>query len=117
MDTLEIGKQAELRACSILEANGLKLLARNYHSPFGEIDLIMRDQEEVVFVEVRERSPSDFASALESVTKAKQRKIIKTAMHYLQKLQWFDKVHCRFDVVAFDDDKTEWVKDAFRVEY
>lgn len=117
MDTREIGLQAEQVACHFLEKNGLKLLARNYRCTFGEIDLIMRDNNDIVFVEVRKRTNIDFGSAVESVTLTKQRKVIKAAMHYLQKLRWFDKVHCRFDIIGISQGQMEWLKDAFQAEY
>ncbi|MHB1948622.1 MAG: YraN family protein [Gammaproteobacteria bacterium] len=114
MDTREIGQQAEQDACDFLEKNGLKLLARNYRCALGEVDLIMRDEQNtVVFIEVRKRSHHQFASAIESVTQSKQRKVIKTATHYLQKQNWFDKVACRFDIVGMSKDEIEWIKDAF----
>jgi putative endonuclease len=116
MDTLEIGHKAEHEAFVFLEKKGLKLLARNYHCIFGEIDLIMRDRNHIVFVEVRKRSRTYFASAIESVNFTKQRKLIKTATHYLQKQRWFDKVQCRFDVVGISEDQLEWIKDAFSAE-
>lgn len=117
MDTLEIGQYAEQQACTFLETKGLKLLTRNYHCVFGEIDLIMRDKQDVVFVEVRSRSNENFASAVESVTLTKQRKVIKTAIHYLQKQRWFDKVQCRFDIIGITNDNLEWIKDAFSENY
>lgn len=117
MDTLEIGYQAEQQACTFLEKKGLKLLARNYRCVFGEIDLIMRDYDDtVVFVEVRKRSHDDFATAIESVTLTKQRKVIKTATHYLQRQNWFDKVSCRFDIIGLVHDEIEWLQDAFSSE-
>jgi len=117
MVTREIGQQAEQYACEYLENQGLKLLARNYRCALGEIDLIMRDEQNtVVFIEVRKRSHPHFATAIESVTHNKQRKIIKTATHYLQKQNWFDKVTCRFDIVGLSKDEVEWIKDAFSTE-
>lgn len=116
MGTLEIGQQAEKQACVFLEEKGLKLLARNYHCVFGEIDLIMRDQDDVVFVEVRKRTNTDYGDAIESITLIKQRKLIKTATHYLQKLQWLDKVPCRFDIIGISLNQIEWIKDAFTAD-
>ena len=117
MGTRDTGVLAEEQACQYLEKNGLKLLLRNYRCGMGEIDLIMRDKNDVVFVEVRKRTHTDFASAIESVTKGKQRKIIKTAVHYLQKQNWFDKVQSRFDVIGISHDQVEWIKDAFSADY
>lgn len=115
MGNLEIGQQAEEQACAFLEKKGLKLLERNFRCKLGEIDLIMRDKDEVVFVEVRKRSSDAFGSAVESVTFTKQRKVINTAMLYLQKQNWFDKVQCRFDIIGITQNKIEWIKDAFSV--
>lgn len=117
MDTLTIGKQAEANACQFLETKGFKLLARNYYCRFGEIDLIMKDRDEIVFVEVRQRASDHVLSPVESVNLTKQRKLIKTATHYLQQQRWFDKVSCRFDVVGITQDEIEWIKDAFSADY
>jgi putative endonuclease len=113
MDTLSIGLLGEQQACQFLEARGLKLLARNYRCLFGEIDLVMRDKEEVVFVEVRKRKTNRFGSPIESITLAKQRKIIKTALQYLQKMYCFGDIQYRFDVVGITGEEIEWIKDAF----
>lgn len=116
-DVQFIGQEAEEQACVFLQIQGLKLLVRNYHCPLGEIDLIMLDQQEVIFIEVRKRSHRDYANPLESITPMKQKKIIKTALHYLQKQRWFDKVHCRFDVIGISHNQCEWIKDAFSVNH
>lgn len=113
MDTQIIGFQAEQDAFKFLEKRGLILLARNYRSPLGEIDLIMRDHHTVVFIEVRKRTKNHFGTASETVTRAKQQKIISTATHYLQKQQWFDKVLCRFDIIGISSSQIEWIQDAF----
>lgn len=116
MDTLNIGQKAEQEAATFLEKKGLILLVRNYHCLFGEIDLIMRDHDDIVFVEVRKRSNPYYATPEESVDITKQRKLIKTALHYLQKQRWFDKVQCRFDVVGISKNQIEWIQDAFSAE-
>ncbi len=71
----EIGKAQESRAADFLRSKGLKLLCRNYHSRFGEIDLIMSDSGTLVFIEVRYRANGLFGGAAASVTVAKQRRI------------------------------------------
>jgi putative endonuclease len=102
----------EALAAQHLTQKGLALLEQNYHSRFGEIDLIMRDQHTLVFIEVRQRSSNRFGDALESVDQRKQQKIILTAQHYLSMHP--DESPCRFDVVALDKDhQIQWVKDAF----
>ena len=115
-DTESVGSQAEQRAAIFLQQQGLVIRAKNYRCKAGEIDLIMQQADTLVFIEVRLRSHRQFANAAESVTIAKQRKIIKTAQFYLQQHQLTDKINCRFDVIAFGDNPTpEWIKNAFCV--
>jgi len=115
---LTVGQQAEQWASEYLHKQGLKLVSQNYHCRRGEIDLIMTDQDILVFVEVRYRKTNTFGSALESIDLKKQTKIIFTAEHYLQqKKPSFS--HFRFDVVAITGHQTNldiiWVKDAFQL--
>lgn len=108
------GAMAEDRAEVFLQQQGLVIRAKNYRCKLGEIDLIMQHTDTLVFVEVRLRTHQAFANAAESVTIQKQQKIIKTAQFYLQQHHLTDKAHCRFDVVAFNDNGSpEWIKDAF----
>lgn len=108
------GALAEARAEKFLRARGLICCAKNYRCPQGEIDLIMRDSETLVFVEVRLRSNPNFEQAAESVSARKQHKIIRAAQHYLLHHQLTDKIPCRFDVIAFDGaDEINWIADAF----
>lgn len=119
MDTLntrKIGNNAETLACDYLQKNGLQLVDRNFFCSLGEIDLIMRDGEYLVFVEVRSRGKND-GNVFESVDQCKQTKIIKAATFYLQKKRLFDRVDCRFDVIGIHDGHIEWLKDAFSADY
>ena len=110
----QLGDLSEQRACDFLITKGLQILTRNYRTRFGEIDLIMQEKNgEVVFVEVRNRSLSDFENAIESVSWNKQQKIIKTAMHYLEEQDLTNKVNCRFDIIGFSENHFDWIKDAF----
>ena len=108
-----LGKFAEGRAEAHLKSQGLSLVARNVRSRFGEIDLIMRDGAALVFVEVRSRSRSDFGSAADSVTRAKQRRIVLAAREYLARQPGLPA--CRFDVVTLDGtgSKPVWIRNAF----
>jgi putative endonuclease len=113
-----IGQQAEEQACNYLLNQGLKIVEHNFRCNMGEIDLIMRDKDLVVFVEVRARKKNQFANGLESVNFTKQDRILRTAVYYLQKNRLTDKVACRFDVVAITLNTSSptlcWTKDAFR---
>lgn len=107
-----IGQSAESRAAAYLEARGLVPVARNWRCRFGEIDLIMRDGETLVFVEVRMRSRQDFGGAAASVTPAKQKKLAATARLYLGQVN--PTPPCRFDVIALDEhDSPVWLRNAF----
>ena len=110
---IQLGRNAEQKACDFLLAKGLHLIARNFHCSLGEIDLIMQDGEDIVFVEVRSRSSADYGSAIESINKNKQKKVIKSAVFYLKKRNWLEKVNYRFDVIGFSPSDCEWIKNAF----
>ena len=94
-----------------LVSQGLTTQLQNFRCKLGEIDLIMLDNGTLVFVEVRLRKHTQFASASESINYKKQQKMVKTAQFYLQQQQLFDKIPCRFDAVTFDHHmKPEWLK-------
>jgi putative endonuclease len=120
LNSARSGQLAEQQACEFLTGKGLKLLVRNFSCKFGEIDLIMQDRDEIVFVEVRVRNNRSHADAIESVDATKQRKIIRTATHYLQVVKQLDKVNCRFDVIGISyptvNPAVEWITDAFSTD-
>jgi putative endonuclease len=105
------GAGAEQAAADYLTARGLRLLARNVRCRGGEIDLVMRDGATLVFVEVRARAGAAFGDAAESITTAKQARIILAARHYLARHDI--DAPCRFDAVLFDAGATRWIKSAF----
>ncbi len=109
------GDEAEDLALRHLERAGLQLVVRNDASPLGEIDLVMIDGAEWVFVEVRRRASAAFGGAAASVTPAKQRRIRLQAQHLLKR-RFGDRPWpgCRFDVCAIDDGHIDWLRDAFR---
>ena len=112
MKTIDQGRIAENEACNFLQKNGLKLVKKNYHCRNGEIDLIMQDKHELVFVEVRYRKKNDYGSALESIDQNKIKKLIAAASHYVSQNQLDQPM--RFDVVGFDASlKPNWVTHAF----
>jgi len=110
-----IGKSKEKLACRYLEKKGFKLIEKNYYCRRGEIDLIMRDQDCLVFIEVRYRKNDRFGSALESIHFHKQKRLIFTAKQYLQQTR--TPLASRFDVVAISGDEANpsinWIKNAF----
>lgn len=109
----QVGSAAEDRALAHLRARGLSLVERNYHCRGGEIDLVMRDGEHLVFVEVRFRRRGRFGAAAETVDFRKQRKLATAASHYLMS-RGADRP-CRFDVVSLDDrGGLDWLRDAFQ---
>lgn len=111
---IDSGAQAEQFAAKFLQKQGLILLHHNYRSRHGEIDLIMRDGDVVVFVEVRLRSRKDFGGAAASIDAIKQKKLLHTAQLYLSGLPHLPP--CRFDAVLFHSGKEgdiEWIKNAF----
>lgn len=111
------GEAWELLAERYLWDRGLTTLARNFHCRLGEIDLVMREGEIIVFVEVRYRRQSRFGSAIESVTRNKQIKICRAAGIFLSRRPALATRPCRFDVVGISgppgDASLEWVSGAF----
>ena len=108
------GDQAEHQARRYLESRGLRWVASNFRTPGrggGEIDLVMREAETLVFVEVRQRSRSDFGGAGASVSALKQRRIILAARHYLMRLPQVPP--CRFDVLLIEAGDITWLRAAF----
>ena len=108
------GSEAENLAEHYLQKQHLVLVERNYRCRYGEIDLIMRDQTMLVFIEVKMRTRSSFGGAIHSITQSKQHKLILTANHYLAGLKKIPP--CRFDVVLITGQlqyEISWIKNAF----
>ena len=117
-DKQQKGSQAEALARQYLEHKGFDLVALNFSCKTGEVDLIMQDNDTLVFVEVRYRKETDLGSPLETVTIAKQRKLSRTAQFYLQQHFGNRWPPCRFDVIGISGDlhqqpRIEWVSNAF----
>ena len=114
------GRMAEETALTFLKSQGLTLFRQNYACKAGEIDLVMRDGETLVFVEVRFRSRSCFGTPEESVNYHKQQRLIRAARHFLQTFRLTDKHPCRLDIITFQPNKDShaapainWLKNAF----
>lgn len=112
-----IGHDAEGLAERFLSRQGLTLVTRNYRCRRGEIDLVMRDTDTLVFVEVRRRTSRAFGGGLDSVDARKRARLVATAEHYLMMKRIGDERPCRFDVVAIDGPSPhatiQWVRGAF----
>ncbi|HEX9391051.1 MAG TPA: YraN family protein [Usitatibacteraceae bacterium] len=110
----DAGEAAERAAEKFLRARDMVCVERNYRCRLGEIDLIMQDGAALVFVEVRMRKNGGFGGAAASIGRAKQRRIIAAAQHYLSGLRTLPA--CRFDAVLLNDlnaSGIEWIRDAF----
>ncbi len=104
------GAAGEAAALAFLQKQGCKLLARNWHCPFGEIDLIVKNGNTILFVEVKYRKNSGFGGAAYSITPAKLLKLQKSAEHYLQQHR-LSHTACRLDAVLIQgNDAPQWVQ-------
>jgi len=114
-----IGAHFEQRALDCLERAGLKRVESNFRTRFGELDLVMRDGDTLVFVEVRYRRHEQFGGGAASVGAAKRGKLTRAAQGFLQTHPQLASMPCRFDVVAFDGDadapSCEWQRAAFEI--
>lgn len=115
------GRRAEDRACALLTGQGLRLLHRNYRvaggpgRPAGEIDLVLQDADgTLVFVEVRSRASRSAGGAAASVGRAKRARLLHAAACLLARFE--APPPCRFDVVAVDGGRLQWIRAAFDAE-
>lgn len=110
------GQQYERLAVKFLKQHGMKILRQNYRSKMGEIDVIARDGNTLVFIEVKYRQSTQFGSSAEMVSYNKQIKIIKTAQLYLTQHPDAQNVPCRFDIIAIQHQPRlliDWIQNAF----
>ena len=96
-----LGKSGEDLAVDELQRRGYAILARRYRTRHGEIDVVAREGETLVFVEVKARTTREFGEAAEAVTPRKQRRLVSMAIDYLARHRLTGRA-CRFDVVAVD---------------
>ena len=112
MNTVSKGNVAENKACQFLQKQGLTLVEKNYRCRNGEIDLIMQDKEELVFVEVRYRKNDTHGTAIDTVDHNKMKKLIATASHYIARHHL--NTPARFDIVGYDASfRPNWISNAF----
>ena len=116
MGTPARGKWAEDQALAYLKSQGLKEIGRNYRSRHGEIDLIMMQQETLVFIEVRARTRTEYMDPVETIDGSKLQKLLLTGRHYLQRHPETGST-CRFDVVTLTGGmpapSIDWIRNAF----
>lgn len=113
MNTRRRGAQKEEQVCAYLLSRGVKIVERNFRSRLGEIDIIGYDGAYLVFFEVKYRAGHSKGSAAEAVGFAKQRKICQVADYYRMLHHCAEDTPLRFDVVAVDADKVNWIKNAY----
>ncbi len=101
MSTRSIGDRAEKLACDYLSRLGYKILERNYQIRGGEIDIVAKDKSILVFVEVKARWSHEFGEPLESINYFKMKSLLKTALFYIQKINWGEKPY-RIDALSLD---------------
>ncbi len=108
------GDQAERQALDFLQQQGLVLVCQNFRCKLGELDLVMREGETLVIVEVRFRKSEQFGGALASITRQKQGRIVAATQHYVI-IHNLSHRAIRFDVVAITGDgRIDWIKNAFQ---
>ena len=121
MNKRQIGAGKELLVCEYLKKQGYEILEQNYRNRSGEIDIIARDKEYLVFIEVKYRSRGKCGNPAEAVDMRKQRVISKVALYYCMSKGLGLDIPMRFDVVAVKEEGTaeeiELLKNAFEYSY
>lgn len=105
MENKKIGDMGEKFAQGILLEKGFEIVGENYHSRYGEIDIIAKNKEFILFVEVKTRCENSLGSPAQAVTKQKQKKIIRTAVEYISETNL--ELQPRFDVIEVVTKKSE----------
>lgn len=113
MNKRQTGAQKEQQVCAYLISKGVRMKAQNFRCRQGEIDLIGYDGDYLVFFEVKYRSRSSKGSAAEAVGYTKQKKICRVSDYYRMIHHCTEDTPIRFDVVAVEEGRIEWIKDAF----
>ncbi len=109
----KIGTEKEEQAVKFLAEKGLKIIERNYYFPGGELDVIGRDGEYLVFIEVKYRKNTAYGFPEEAVTSGKQKKLVLGAKRYLYERRISDETPCRFDVISVCGEEIIWIENAF----
>ena len=119
-ERIELGKLGEELAYKKIRRLGYRKIIRNFRCPLGEVDIIAKDGDTLVFLEIKTRKKGSLAYAKEAVDERKKRQLSKVALSYL-KSNDLDNVKARFDVVAIclegDEPEIELIKNAFNLTY
>ena len=110
----KLGTEYESLACEHLESEGMKIIARNYRVRIGEIDIIAKDSDELVFIEVKYRKDRAYGGAEYAIPPAKQKVIRRVAEWYMKQHRINPNSFCRFDAVLIDGEEIEHIKNAWR---
>jgi putative endonuclease len=120
MEKKELGKKGEEVALRFLKKNGYRIIEQNYICKMGEMDIIAREKDTLVFIEVKTRTSTEFGPPQLAVHSSKQRQLSKVALNYLNEKRLKD-VKARFDVVAIllgqMGEEIELIRDAFELKY
>lgn len=113
----DLGKRGEALAVALCKGKGFTIIERNFCTPFGEIDIIAKDGNIFVFIEVKARTGDVYGAPFEAVTRRKREKITKVAMSYLKRFK--KEVPARFDVISISMKRgtpdLEYIQDAFEI--
>ena len=112
-NTRKKGTVYEERAVLFLQEKGYQILERNFYTKSGEIDIIAKDRDYIVFVEVKYRKTKNVGDALEAVTPEKQKRLYAAAKVYLYVKKYRMDLPCRFDVIAFQGEELVHIENAF----
>jgi putative endonuclease len=111
--SVDRGRESERAAVRFLRRSGFRILATNYRSPYGELDIVARDGNTIAFIEVKSRADLRHGGPAEAIDRTKRKRIARAASHYISRFGLGDR-ECRFDAIAIVDGKAaEHVKGAF----
>ena len=113
MNKRQLGNEYEEKACEYLVNMGYEILDRNFRNKKGEIDIIAKDKDYIVFIEVKYRHSKAYGYSSEAVNARKQMVIYRVAEGYLNYRKEYYGMPCRFDVIGFDDENICHIKNAF----
>jgi putative endonuclease len=98
-ENINLASTGEALAAQYVVNLGYRIIAQNYHSSYGEIDIIAQEKNEIVIIEVKARTKHILKDVENSISKSKQKKITLTALYFLSNNPHYSKLNCRFDVI------------------